>query len=298
MTAPRERGLGGTQVEGRQAVRELLLAGRRTVYEILLSTELEHSDVVGDIVDLADELRVPVTEVSRTRLDSLARTDAPQGVVARAGELPDVELESLIRPAKGRSDDTASPPFLLAVDGVTDPGNLGALLRIAECAGVTGVVLPRHRAVHVTPTVTKAAAGAVEYLSMSLVAGLATAVTTLRDAGVWVVGLDAEGDTPIHELTVADSPVCLVVGAEGPGLSTLVRQRCDVLAERSDDERRFGLHRSGSTDPPGDHRGPVQLHAGRRHVRRGGDRRVRRHGLLLRRSCWRARRRGGRRRGA
>jgi 23S rRNA (guanosine2251-2'-O)-methyltransferase len=82
----------------------------------------------------------------------------------------------------------------------------------------------------VTPTVTKAAAGAVEYLSMSLVAGLATAVTTLREAGVWVVGLDAEGDTPIHELTVADSPVCLVVGAEGPGLSTLVRQRCDVLA--------------------------------------------------------------------
>lgn len=230
MTAPRERGLGGTQVEGRQAVRELLLAGRRTVYEILLSTELEHNDVVGDIVDLADELRVPVTEVSRTRLDSLARTDAPQGVVARAGELPDVELESLIRPAKGRADDTAAPPFLLAVDGVTDPGNLGALLRIAECAGVTGVVLPRHRAVHVTPTVTKAAAGAVEYLSMSLVAGLATAVTTLRDAGVWVVGLDAEGDTPIHELTVADSPVCLVMGAEGPGLSTLVRQRCDVLA--------------------------------------------------------------------
>ncbi len=217
-------------MEGRQAVRELLLAGRRTAYEVLLSTEVDRSDVVADIVDLADELRVPVTEVSRGRLDSLARTDAPQGVVARAAELPDVELEVLLRPSPAGADGTGSHPFLLAVDGVTDPGNLGALLRIAECAGVTGVVLPRHRAVHVTPTVTKAAAGAVEYLSMSLVAGLATAVSTMRDAGVWVVGLDAEGDTSIHGLPVADAPVCLVVGAEGPGLSTLVRQRCDVLA--------------------------------------------------------------------
>ena len=224
MTAPKERGLGGTQVEGRQAVRELLLAGTRRPYEVLLSSEVERKDIVEDIVDLAGELRVTVTEVSRNKLDAVSRTDAPQGVVARAAELPESTLESLVRST------TDGPPFLLAVDGVTDPGNLGALLRIAECAGVTGVVLPRHRAVHVTPTVTKAAAGAVEYLPMALVAGLPTAIETMKEAGVWVVGLDAGGPTPIHELTVADSPVCLVLGAEGKGLSKLVRQRCDVLA--------------------------------------------------------------------
>lgn len=223
-TPPKERGLGGTQVEGRQAVRELLLAGRRRVYEVFLNAELDRSEIVGDIVDLAAETRVPVTEVSRTRLDALSHTEAPQGVVARAAELPQTPLHDLCEPVG------AAPPFLLAVDGVTDPGNLGALMRIAECAGVTGVVLPRHRAVHVTPTVTKAAAGAVEYLRMSLVGGLPTAIADLRDAGVWVVGLDAGGETAIHDLPVATDAVCLVVGAEGKGLSRLVAQRCDMVA--------------------------------------------------------------------
>ncbi|HPG13359.1 MAG TPA: RNA methyltransferase substrate-binding domain-containing protein, partial [Microthrixaceae bacterium] len=125
-------------------MRELLLAGRRKVYEVFLNAEMDRADIVGDIVDLADELRVPVTEVSRGRLDSISHTEAPQGVVARAAELPHTALHDLCEPVDGR------PPFLLAVDGVTDPGNLGALLRIAECAGVTGVVLPRHRAVHIT----------------------------------------------------------------------------------------------------------------------------------------------------
>lgn len=222
--ASKERGLGGSQVEGRQAVRELLLAGRRKVHEIVLSAEVERADIVGDIVDLAGELRVPVTEVSRAKLDAASRTDAPQGVIARAAELPETSLEDLCETGE------QGPPFLLAVDGVTDPGNLGALLRIAECAGVTGVVLPKHRAVHVTPTVTKAAAGAVEYLPMALVGGLPTAIESMKAAGIWVVGLDAAGDTAVHDLTVAGDGVCLVLGAEGKGLSRLVRQRCDLIA--------------------------------------------------------------------
>ncbi len=227
MDSPRggtPKGLGGTQVEGRQAVRELLLAGERRTYEILLSNEVEPVDIIADILGLAEELRVPVTEVSRTKLDAASHTDAPQGIVARAAELPEAQLEDLLDPTDGTA------PFLLAVDGVTDPGNLGALLRIAECAGVTGIVLPKHRAVHVTPTVTKAAAGAVEYLPMTLVGGLPAAIETMKAAGTWVVGLDAGGDTPIHGLDVASSGVCLVLGAEGKGLSRLVRQRCDLLA--------------------------------------------------------------------
>lgn len=220
------RGLGGEQVEGRQAVRELLLAGRRRVREVLVAEDQEDTEVLQDIVDLALDLKVPVREVSRTRLLSEARTEAPQGVVAHCQPLPESELDQLA----SRRAASGDPPFLLAVDGVTDPGNLGALLRSAECAGVTGVVLPRHRAVHVTPTVTKAAAGAVEHLPMALVGGLPSALLTLREAGVWIVGLDAGGDTDLFDLEVADAPVCLVLGAEGKGLSRLVRQRCDAVA--------------------------------------------------------------------
>ncbi|MGB6058826.1 MAG: 23S rRNA (guanosine(2251)-2'-O)-methyltransferase RlmB [Microthrixaceae bacterium] len=218
----KERGLGGTQVEGRQAVRELLLAGERRCMEIYLSNEVDHVDIIADVLALADELRVPVTQVSRTKLDSISHTDAPQGIVARAAPIKETPLEDLF--------EAQESPFLLAVDGVTDPGNLGALLRIAECAGVTGVVLPKHRAVHVTPTVTKTAAGAIEYLPMALVGGLPAAIEQMKAANIWTVGLDMAGDTPIHELRVASAAVCLILGAEGKGLSRLVRQRCDFVA--------------------------------------------------------------------
>lgn len=217
------KGLGGERVEGRQAVRELLLAGRRRVKEVVLSAGMEPADILDDIIDLADELKVPLREVSRTKFDASARTEAPQGVYAEAAPLPERELEDLIRPRDG------GRPFLIALDGVTDPGNLGALLRTAECAGVSGVVLPRHRAVHVTPTVTKTAAGAVEFLPMTLVGGLPTAITRMQEAGVWVVGLDETGDDRLDGLDLAQ-PVCLVLGAEGRGLSRLVRQRCDAVA--------------------------------------------------------------------
>jgi 23S rRNA (guanosine2251-2'-O)-methyltransferase len=165
-----------------------------------------------------------VKQVSPSKLEGAARTDSPQGVLARCAPLAEVDIESLVRRRKGIA------PFLVAVDGVTDPGNLGALLRTAETAGVTGVVLPRHRSVHITPTVTKAAAGAIEHLPMAVVAGLPAALERLKSDGVWVVGLDGGGPEPIHRLTVATEPVILVLGAEGKGLSPLVRKRCDVVA--------------------------------------------------------------------
>ncbi len=211
-------------MEGRQAVRELLLAGRRRTREIFIGSEVDRTGIVSDIMELAGESRVPVREVSPTKLGHMARTEAPQGIVAIAQPLPDEELGTLCAFSGGR------PPFLVALDGVTDPGNLGAALRIAECAGVTGVVLPRHRAAHVTPAVTKAAAGAVEYLPISLVPGLPAALAQMRSDGVWIVGLDAAGETSVHDLAVAQEPVCLVLGAEGSGLSRLVSQRCDLLA--------------------------------------------------------------------
>ncbi|HSL58818.1 MAG TPA: 23S rRNA (guanosine(2251)-2'-O)-methyltransferase RlmB, partial [Acidimicrobiales bacterium] len=217
------RGLGGDRVEGRQAVRELLLAGRRRTVEVLLAAGMDPAPVLDDIVSLAHELKVPVRELSRGKFESEARTDAPQGVIARAAPLPEHDLDDLARTTGGVA------PFLVALDGVTDPGNLGAVLRSAECAGVTGIVLPKHRAAHVTPTVAKAAAGAIEHLPMTLVGGLPTAVARLRELGVWVVGLDETGDDRLDGLDLT-APVCLVLGAEGTGLSRLVRQRCDAVA--------------------------------------------------------------------
>lgn len=211
-------------MEGRQAVRELLLAGTRRTREIWLSTEIEPAPVVEDIVELAAELRVAVREVSRTRLEAAARTDAPQGVLAHAAPLPESELDDLAQVRPGEP-----LPFLLCCDGITDPGNLGALLRSAECAGVTGVVLPRHRAVHITPTVAKAAAGAVEHLPMALVGGMPTALRRLTELDVWVVGLDGAADRSLWDVAVADAPVALVLGAEGAGLGRLTRQRCDQV---------------------------------------------------------------------
>jgi 23S rRNA (guanosine2251-2'-O)-methyltransferase len=212
-------------VEGRQAVRELLLAGRRKVRELWVATDQEDAGVIADIVDLATDQRVPILEVSRRKLDAQARSEAPQGVLAKASPLPEVDLDDLARPAKG-----TPAPFLVAVDGVTDPGNLGALLRSAEGAGVTGVVLPKHRAVHVTPTVAKAAAGAVEHLRMAVVPGLPAALSRAKQLGCWIVGLDDAADRSLFELDdLGREPVVLVLGAEGAGLSRLVRSRCDVV---------------------------------------------------------------------
>jgi 23S rRNA (guanosine2251-2'-O)-methyltransferase len=218
-------GLGGDQVEGRQAVRELLLAGRRKVREIWLLAEQDQADVLEDIVELAEAERVPVRTVSRGKFFAEARCEAPQGVLAKAAPLEESLLDDLATARPG-----GRPPFLVAVDGVTDPGNLGALLRSAECAGATGIVLPRHRAVHVTPTVTKAAAGAVEHLAFAVVGGLPAALQQLSRHGVWVVGLDGGGSTGLWDLPAADGPIALVLGAEGAGLSRLVRQRCDEIA--------------------------------------------------------------------
>lgn len=207
-------------------MRELLLAGRRRAREVVLAVDVDAAPILDDIVDLADEHRVTIRRISRGKFDSLTRTESAQGVFAVAAPLEPATLEDLVEPSEARS---GTRPFLLLLDGVTDPGNLGAVLRTAECAGVTGVVLPRHRAAHVTPTVTKAAAGAIEHLPMAVVAGLPAAMRTLSDRGVWTVGLDAGGATSLYDIAVADEPLALVLGAEGPGLSRLVRERCDAV---------------------------------------------------------------------
>ncbi|HEX2193267.1 MAG TPA: 23S rRNA (guanosine(2251)-2'-O)-methyltransferase RlmB [Acidimicrobiales bacterium] len=228
-STPGPRGLGGEQVEGRQAVAELLAARRRRVVDVWVDADAPPAPVLIRIADLAERAGVPVRRVGGPRLAAEARTESPQGVLAHARPLPEADLDELCRPLRSGHAGRAEEAFLLALDGVTDPQNLGGLLRTAEGAGVTGAILPRHRAVHVTPAVTKAAAGAVEHVPLALVGGLPAALARARESGVWVVGLDPDADESLYDLGVADQPVAVVLGAEGRGLSRLVRERCDVL---------------------------------------------------------------------
>ena len=219
----KKKSIGGDQIEGRQAIRELLLAGARRPREIVLAADLDPAPIIDEITQLANEAKVPLREVGRGKFESMTTTDAPQGVLAFAPPVVERELAELVVTRNG------VPPFLLVVDGVTDPGNLGALLRVAETAGVTGVILPAHRSARLSPSVTKAAAGAIEYLAIAQVAGIPSALSDLKDHEVWTVGLDVASDSSIFDLRVATDPVALVVGAEGRGLSRLVRERCDLI---------------------------------------------------------------------
>ena len=217
----RPAGVGGEQVEGRRAVRELLAAGRRRVRSVWIADGRDDNALLDDIERLAATRGVRVRRVDPARLAAEARTDAPQGVLARAEPVVPADIDALL-------DDPAA--FLVALDGVTDPGNLGAVLRVAGTAGATGVVVPRHRSALLTPAAVKAAAGAVEHVAVATVAGIPAALERAKRAGVWTVGLAAEGAGSVFDLAVADQPVMVVLGAEGRGLGRLTRERCDILA--------------------------------------------------------------------
>ena len=215
-----KEGLGGEQVEGRHAVFELLRARRRQIQRIYVADAQDPSEILDAIEREAQRQRIPVQIISMARLDREARTEGHQGVMAHASRLETVALEALLENQR---------PFLLVCDGVTDPRNLGAMLRSAEGSGVTGVVVPRHRSARISPTVTKTAAGAIEYLTFCDVGGIPSAVEKLNQAGVLTVGLAGESNESIYELDLGSVPVALVVGGEEKGLSTLTRKRCATV---------------------------------------------------------------------
>lgn len=209
---------------------ELLAAGSREVYEVVVAAGQDGSAGLEAVIALARAAGVPLRSVSPRDLRAIARTEAPQGVIARAAPIEPVDIDSLV--AENRERDPAraadgGTPFIVVVAGVTDPHNLGAILRSAVGAGATGAVLARHRATHLTPAAVKSAAGAVEHLPIALVPGIAQALTTLKARGVWTVGLDAGGECSLDELEIAAEPLAIVVGAEGKGLAPLVKRRCD-----------------------------------------------------------------------
>jgi len=227
-TAPRgardDKGLGGTQIEGRQAVRELLLAGRRRVHEILISEELDENPVMSDILELARDQRVPVRKIARRELEREARSEAPQGVIAFAQELSESDLADFVAGSSAKKK-----PFLIAVDGVTDPRNIGAIARSAAAFSADGLLIPERRNASLTAAAWKTSAGAAARLPIAQITNLSRSIEDAKAYGCFIVGLDGDADTTVDAMEIADQPLYVIVGSEGKGLSRLVREKCDLL---------------------------------------------------------------------
>jgi len=209
---------------GRNAVYEVLRAGRRQPYRLLVAEGSQEKGRLSEIIGLAQSKRLRLERVHRGRLDTF--DSGHQGVALEVGEYPYSNLVDILDRAAERNE----PPFILILDILQDPQNFGALLRTAEAVGVQGVVLPLRRTVTVTPAVVNASSGACEYLLIVQV-NLAQAIATLKEAGVWVIGLENSPQAENIERFRLEGPLALVVGSEGEGLRPLVRQSCDALLQ-------------------------------------------------------------------
>lgn len=210
---------------GRQGVRETLRAGRRHLFKLLLARDVEPGGIVQQILALAERAHVPVQTVDRQQLEKLGGEVHHQGLAAEVSGYPYVEVADLLEAARQADE----PPFLLLLDHIQDPQNLGSLLRSAEAVGVHGVILPSRRAVGVTPAAVRASAGAAEHVRVAQVSNLVQVMERLKAGGVWVVGLEVHPTAQLYTQADLRGPLGLVVGSEGTGLTRLVRERCDRL---------------------------------------------------------------------
>nr|HID12334.1 23S rRNA (guanosine(2251)-2'-O)-methyltransferase RlmB [Anaerolineae bacterium] len=209
---------------GRNAVHESLRAGRRKPYKLALAEGVRQTDIVGQIVFLAERAGVPVNRTERRNLDRLGNIHH-QGVALETSEYPYSSLDDILAAARSRNEAI----LLLLLDLLQDPQNVGSLLRTAEAVGVHGVVIQRRRAVGITPAVVHASAGAVEHLRVAQVTNLVDTIGRLKAHDVWVAGLEAVREAQLYHEADLNGPLAVVVGSEGEGLRRLVRKRCDFL---------------------------------------------------------------------
>ncbi len=202
---------------GRNPIREALKTGRDI--EKLLVQKGELSGSAREIVQSAKAARIMVQEVEKSRLDEIAPHH--QGLIAFASAYAYAQVEDMLKAARQRGEE----PFLILLDGVTDPHNLGAIIRSAECAGAHGVIVPQHRSVGLTPAAVKASAGAIEHIPVARVTNLNRTIEDLRKQGIWVYALAMDGED--YEKVDFRGGTALVIGAEGEGISRLTREKCD-----------------------------------------------------------------------
>jgi 23S rRNA (guanosine2251-2'-O)-methyltransferase len=209
-------------ISGRNPVYELLSASRRQAFRLLLAEGVQEKGRLAQILRIAASRKLPVERVTRAQLDRLGQ--GHQGVALEAAPYPYANLEDILDLASSRRE----PAFILILDTLQDPQNLGTLLRTSEIVGVHGVLLPLRRTATITPAVVHASSGACEHL-LVVQSNLAQAISFLKEQGVWIVGLEGESQAEELENVNLDGSLALVVGNEGEGMRRLVRESCDVI---------------------------------------------------------------------
>ena len=209
------------QLEGRNALTEALRSGRTLDKVFIAAGETDRG--LQRLAAEAKEAGAVVVAVDRRKLDAMSITRAHQGVIAYAAARAYFTIDDILQEAADRGE----APLIVICDELSDPHNLGAIIRSAECAGAHGVIIPKRRSVGLTAVVAKASAGAVEYMKVCKVSNINNAIAELKEKGVWVFGTAAEGSIPMYkaDLTV---PAAIVIGSEGDGMSRLVQKNCDV----------------------------------------------------------------------
>ena len=206
-------------ISGRNAVRELLM-GERDIDKIYVSRG-EREGSIKMLISMARERKIPVIELDKARLDAMCEGGRHQGIVALAAEHNYSSVDEILEYAQSRGE----KPFVVILDGVEDPHNLGAVIRSAECLGAHGVIIPKRRAVGLTSTVAKSAAGATEYVRVARVTNISAVIDELKEKGLWIYAADMGGDD--YTKTDLKGSLAIVLGSEGEGISRLVKEKCD-----------------------------------------------------------------------
>ena len=212
------------QIEGTNAVLELLESDR-DINKIYISEGEKHGSI-HKIIALAKEKKVIINEINKSKLNQIAQTENNQGVIAIVPPFDYCEIEDILDVAKNKNE----KPFILILDGIEDPHNLGSIIRTAETAGVHGIIIPKRRAATVNSTVAKVSAGAVEYMKIARVNNINDAINTLKENDVWICGTDMNTDKYYYDedFTVG---IGIVIGSEGFGMSRFVKENCDFLVK-------------------------------------------------------------------
>lgn len=212
------------QVEGRNSVIELLESDR-DINKIFIAKGEKHGSI-NKIIAMAKEKRVIINEVERSKINQMSQTDNHQGVIAIVPPFNYCEVSDILEAAKNCKED----PFIVILDGIEDPHNLGSIIRTAETAGVHGIIIPKRRAAGVNSTVNKVSAGAVEHMKIARVNNITETIRYLKEQGVWICGTDMHTKTYYYEQDYK-MPVAIVIGSEGFGMSRLVQENCDFLVK-------------------------------------------------------------------
>ncbi len=212
------------QVEGRNSVLELLESGK-DINKIFITKGERHGSI-NKIIAVAKEKRVIIVEKDKRQMEEMASTPNYQGVIAIVPPFEYCEIEDILEEAKSKNEE----PFVLILDGIEDPHNLGSIIRTAETAGVHGVIIPKRRAASVNSTVNKTSAGAVEHMKIARVTNISDALERLKKAGLWICGTDIRTDTYYYNQDLT-GPLGIVIGNEGSGMSEKVRKNCDFLVK-------------------------------------------------------------------